>query len=415
MPNIPKNVFIVPYKNRPQHKYFFSNYLNIIMDDRDDYEIYFSHQCDNRSFNRGGTKNIGFLAVKAKYPNDYKNINFIFNDIDTIPFADIFDYETVPGTVNHFYGFKFALGGIVSFKGADFESVNGYPNFWGWGQEDNALQTRCQRKKMIIDRSQFYPIGDPNIIQLFDGVSRIINRNEQLRGKNDNGIEGLRTIHKLEYTIDTESMNPLDNIHTIISDRIFIINITTFMTGNIYDQSTLYKYDLREPSKKILRPDKKTDINVVEFVNNWTNIPFYPTTEIKNEMIQKYGKQRATTLIEDMYKKSMEPTTLLVPSSSSSPSSSPSLPSSSPSLPSSSSSRPSSSINLSNRINLLNQYQNKLLELQKYNESLLQSKPNKIIVKQNINNYAPEYSRVIHAKPNPSASVNIRLGGLYPH
>ena len=265
---------------------------------------------------------------------------------------------------------------------------------------------------MIIDRSQFYPIGDPNIIQLFDGVSRIINRNEQLRGKNDNGIEGLRTIHKLEYTIDTESMNPLDNIHTIISDRIFIINITTFMTGNIYDQSTLYKYDLREPSKKILRPDKKTDINVVEFVNNWTNIPFYPTTEIKNEMIQKYGKQRATTLIEDMYKKSMEPTTLLVPS--------PSLPSSSSrpsssSLPSSSSSRPSSSINLSNRINLLNQYQNKLLELQKYNESLLQSKPNKIIVKQNINNYAPEYSRVIHAKPNPSASVNIRLGGLYPH
>ena len=41
MPNIPKNVFIVPYKNRPQHKYFFSNYLNIIMDDRDDYKYIF--------------------------------------------------------------------------------------------------------------------------------------------------------------------------------------------------------------------------------------------------------------------------------------------------------------------------------------------------------------------------------------
>ena len=135
----------------------------------------------------------------------------------------------MPGTVNHFYGFKFALGGIVSFKGADFESVNGYPNFWGWGQEDNALQTRCQRKKMIIDRSQFYPIGDPNIIQLFDGVSRIINRNEQLRGKNDNGIEGLRTIHKLEYTIDVKK--PIFIMRGLI--KLIIIYLSLFLAVNI--------------------------------------------------------------------------------------------------------------------------------------------------------------------------------------
>ena len=70
MSSIPKIVFIIPYKNRPQHKYFFSNYLTTIMSGRDDYEIYFSHQCDDRSFNRGGPKNIGLLAVKNKYPND---------------------------------------------------------------------------------------------------------------------------------------------------------------------------------------------------------------------------------------------------------------------------------------------------------------------------------------------------------
>ena len=29
--NVPKIVFIVPYRNRPQHKFFFSNYLNSIM------------------------------------------------------------------------------------------------------------------------------------------------------------------------------------------------------------------------------------------------------------------------------------------------------------------------------------------------------------------------------------------------
>ena len=89
--NIPKFVFIVPYRNRPQHKFFFSNYISSILIDNSDYEIYFSHQCDARSFNRGGTKNIGFLAIKNKYPNGYKDITFVFNDVDTIPFTNLFD------------------------------------------------------------------------------------------------------------------------------------------------------------------------------------------------------------------------------------------------------------------------------------------------------------------------------------
>ena len=89
MSRIPNIIFIVPYRNRHQHKFFFSNYIKSIMDEsnlKEKYEVYFSHQCDARTFNRGATKNIGFLAMKEKYPNDYKNITFIFNDIDTIPF-----------------------------------------------------------------------------------------------------------------------------------------------------------------------------------------------------------------------------------------------------------------------------------------------------------------------------------------
>ena len=41
---IPKKVFIVPYRNRPQHKFFFSKHMSFILEDCDDYEIYFSHQ-----------------------------------------------------------------------------------------------------------------------------------------------------------------------------------------------------------------------------------------------------------------------------------------------------------------------------------------------------------------------------------
>jgi carbamoyltransferase len=83
--------------------------MSFILEDCDDYEIYFSHQCDARTFNRGATKNIGFLAIKEKYPDDYKNITFIFNDVDTIPFYKIFDYETPEGVVKHYYGFKYDL------------------------------------------------------------------------------------------------------------------------------------------------------------------------------------------------------------------------------------------------------------------------------------------------------------------
>jgi hypothetical protein len=122
---IPKKVFIVPYRNRSQHKFFFSKYMSFILEDENDYEIYFSHQCDARTFNRGATKNIGFLAIKQKYPEHYKDMDFIFNDVDTIPFNKIFQYETVTGIVKHFYGFKYALGGIVVIKGSDFEKING--------------------------------------------------------------------------------------------------------------------------------------------------------------------------------------------------------------------------------------------------------------------------------------------------
>lgn len=369
---VPEIVFIVPYRNRIQHKYFFSNYMPSIMKDyNDNYEIYFSHQCDARSFNRGGTKNIGFLAVKAKYPNSYKDITFVFNDIDTLPFTNIFDYKTKHGTVKHFYGFQYALGGIVSITGSDFEKTNGFPSFWGWGMEDNVLQMRCEKVGLKIDRSQFYPIGSPDILQFFDGVSRLINRKDPWRATNDNGIDGIRTIHKLEYTIDTESKNPLDNIHTVVSDKIFIININTFMTAIRFEHDNYYEYDLREPPRKIIHPDRVRTNKSLNTTDDWSNIPFYPTAEKKREMIRQYGQEKAEEIIEYSYNNSTDPTRPVLPP----------------------------------------QQQH----LQQRQQQHLQQRPQTAVTQYppNVNKYSPAYARIIGAKPKATASANIRLGGLY--
>jgi len=302
---IPKKVFIVPYRNRVQHKFFFSKYMSFILENDDDYEIYFTHQCDARTFNRGAIKDIGFIAVRNKYPDHYKDITFIFNDVDTIPFTKIFDYETVNGVVKHYYGFKYALGGIVVMKGSDFERINGFPCFWGWGMEDNALQKRCESAGLFVDRSVFYNIGSPEILQLFDGISRIISKKDPWRGEHDNGVDGLRTISHLKYTIDDKSENPNDNIFVVHNSKIMVINVMTFLTHIPFGSEEYYNYDLREPKRKIINPDKiKETKKTVVTTNDWSNIPHYPTTREKRENIVKYlmsmGKQVPPDLLRQI-------------------------------------------------------------------------------------------------------------------
>jgi hypothetical protein len=284
---VPKKVFIVPYRNRPQQKFFFSKYMTFLLEDICEYDVYFSHQSDTRHFNRGAMKNIGFIAMKQKYPNHYKNITFIFNDVDTMPFYKIFDYETVPGTIKHYYGFKYTLGGIVVIKGGDFERINGYPSFWGYGMEDNCLQKRAELFRLKIDRTNFYPIGSPNILQLFDGISRIINKKDPWRMKHDNGSDGIRSIVQLRYSIDSKSTNEADNQLLLENQNIFFINATHFLTGIDYHKDEYYKYDLREPARKIIAPGqiRRTIVNPNDavLVDDWTNIPYYP---MKNEKIE---------------------------------------------------------------------------------------------------------------------------------
>ena len=287
---VPKRVFIVPYRNRLQHKFFFSNQMNFILEGDADYEIYFVHQSDPRTFNRGAMKNIGFLAMKQKYPNDYLDISFIFNDVDTLPFHKIFQYQTTRGTVKHFYGFKTALGGIVSLTGYDFEKINGFPNFWGWGMEDACLQKRCAAHNIKIDRSHFYPIGSPEILQLFDGVTRLVSSRDPERMKKDTGYDGLSSIHQLKCSIDTKSHNPSDNKYTIANERMKVINVTAFMTAVSCDSDAYHEYDLREPTSQISSPDDSKQLlqkPVVATTDEWTHIPYYPTIQERKDIARR--------------------------------------------------------------------------------------------------------------------------------
>jgi hypothetical protein len=229
----PKLIFIVPYRDREQQKSFFDNHMknNILADiPKDHYKIWYIHQTDKREFNRGAVKNIGFLATKHTYPNDYKNITLVFNDVDTMPLnKNYLKYDTQEGNVKHFYGHTFALGGIVSIKAGDFEKVNGFPNLWGWGYEDNLFQYRVLRSNMNIDRDQFHKILDKNILQLKDGIERTVNRGE-FDQYMANTTEGVSDILNLKYQIDAETG---------------MVNVIRFTTGREENMSQRIQYDLR--------------------------------------------------------------------------------------------------------------------------------------------------------------------------
>lgn len=256
---VPKYVFIVPYRNRSCQKFFFTKYLTSILPTDDKYEVYISHQSDSRPFNRGAMKNIGFKAVKKKYPHHYKDIVLVFNDVDLVPFTYIFEYAAGvhSGIVKHYYGFTYALGGIVAITGGDFEASNGFPNFWGWGMEDHIFQNRCINIGLHIDRSTFFPLGSPEILHLFDGVSRIVapaEANKATQNTHTPIRDGVQTIRNLRYSIDTRSTNTLDNIHVVDSPKIFMINVVAFDTQVNPKMETFYAYDLRDPISNIIRP-----------------------------------------------------------------------------------------------------------------------------------------------------------------
>ena len=207
---VPELVFIVPYRNREEHKTFFTVYMKFLMEDvaPEKYRIYFVHQCDNRPFNRGAMKNIGFLAIRNMYPNEYKNITLVFHDVDNLPYTKgLLNYNTRPGVVKHFFGYTFTLGGIVAIKAGDFERTGGYPNFWAWGSEDNCFNQRVIDARLYIDRSNFFPSGHRAILQFVDGIIKMINKKETAAAMYRTCQDSYHTIRNLQYHCKDEYIN----------------------------------------------------------------------------------------------------------------------------------------------------------------------------------------------------------------
>jgi hypothetical protein len=239
---VPKYVFIVPYRDREPHRVFFSTYIYKIMADvpSDDWTFYFVHQNDKRPFNRGAMKNIGFLALKAAFPDNYKDIIFVFNDVDTLPYdKNVLNYYTNYGVVKHFYGFHYALGGIFSIRGVDFERINGFPNYWAWGGEDNLIYERAKQFGLTVDRSNFFTIGNQNILQFADGIKRLICRDELATSIMPNNSDGLSKLTNV--------------IHAIYNDT-HMIDVTAFDTYIHYSQLRFEEQSLDKVNKIRVSP-----------------------------------------------------------------------------------------------------------------------------------------------------------------
>jgi hypothetical protein len=158
-----------------------------------------------------------------------------------------------------------------------------------------------------------------------------------------------------------------------------MINISTFMTGTKFEDENYHKYDLREPPRRIIHPDRIKTVKSEHITDDWTKIPFYPTIQKKNEMIQKYGKSDAEKIIQYSYENSTDPTREILPP---------------PPLQK-------------------NDNQELLKQIQKYNEAMRLMNSEQRIIPQNVNKFSPAYSRIIAVKPKATTSANIRLGGVY--
>jgi hypothetical protein len=232
--------FIIPYRDRLSHL------KELLAHSREhykfDYNMVLAHQFDKRPFNRGAIKNLGFMYLKQKYPTEYREFSLVFHDVDIYPIIDFSaeQYTTVSGVVKHLYGVDVALGGIIVINAGDFEDINGFPNYWGWGMEDNALQKRVMKHGLEIDRTQMEGFTTTKYKQIYHDDYREVDPLVSFRLKQDDGMDGIRTITNIHYNV----------VHREYDEVFFdkwTVPITNVPLQNVYKPSKLpvRKFDIK--------------------------------------------------------------------------------------------------------------------------------------------------------------------------
>ena len=129
----------------------------------------------------------------------------------------------------------------IAIKGADFEKSGGFPNFWGWGLEDNLMQKRVEAAGLVIDRSIFYPITDMvNILRPFDGyIKTVSNRDAAIFTWES--PDTFADIKNLKYTIAQGTK----------FTKAFMVNISAFDTMFDSNDTEYISYDIRKYNNRM--------------------------------------------------------------------------------------------------------------------------------------------------------------------
>jgi hypothetical protein len=245
----PHLMIVIPYRKREEQLYIFTTQMPFILEpyiqnEDDIVEIVFCHQHDNRPFNRGAMKNMGYIYARDTYGEENaKKITYTFHDIDIFPYkSNVINYlidEERKYIVKHFFGFTFALGGIVSIRGEVLSKIGGFPNIWGWGYEDNGLAMKCDIADVTIDRSNFFPIGNMKINHSYDTKTKVItnNRANFMQFVTKDCIQNITDI-QYDINIPTKLIN--NDCLKLINERnkgniiIHMINFTKWNVSNEY-------------------------------------------------------------------------------------------------------------------------------------------------------------------------------------
>jgi hypothetical protein len=183
-----------------------------------DYEIFIIEQAPGYVFNKGALFNIGFDIIKERH-FDY----MVLHDVDQLPLNPLNSYDYWPRRPLHLcsaseqFGFKMAygnmVGGALLLTKKQFETVNGYSNFyWGWGQEDDDFFYRLEKAFKGVDRlpkqiGKYSALHHPRSDRL-SGTPLFLRGTEYLRNSQSHsqdiskdGISNLRYLIESAYTM----------------------------------------------------------------------------------------------------------------------------------------------------------------------------------------------------------------------